>query len=220
MAAPLRILVVDDNPDSLANWSMLLPLVGHQVETAQDGFTALAKMAKKVEPDVVLLDIGMPDMNGWEVARLIHEQATERRPFIIAITGYGTKEALQRSHDAGIDLHLIKPVEPGTLEAVLRGLQGLKSTRLVIPDEVSTYGVYGTVSKNGSQVARRVQIVFDPESWSGRITYVGQGEITLLGNPYRLTLDGGDSAEVNFGPVTRLTLGSTTKTSAAFKPAK
>jgi CheY-like chemotaxis protein len=118
----LRILVVEDNADCANSEAMLLRLLGHEVEVAHDGPMAV-ELAKRQEPDVVLLDIGLPGIDGWAVAQLIQEQATGKRPFVIAITGFGQKEDIRNSTYVGIDLHLVKPVEPDYLKAVLRRFQ-------------------------------------------------------------------------------------------------
>ena len=118
----LRVLVVEDNPDCANSEAMLLRLMGHHVEVANDGPTAVA-LAKRQEPDVVLLDIGLPGIDGWAVAQLIQQNATVKRPFVIAITGFSQKEDLRNSASIGVDLHLVKPVDPDYLRAVLRRFQ-------------------------------------------------------------------------------------------------
>jgi two-component system OmpR family response regulator len=121
-SSQLRILVVEDYEDSAQSMKILLRLLGHDVEVAFDGIEAIAK-AKLQQPDVVLLDIGLPGMSGWEVAKLLQQQATEKKPFLIAITGYGNEEDKRHSAEAGVDLHLLKPVDPQELAAVLRRFQ-------------------------------------------------------------------------------------------------
>jgi CheY-like chemotaxis protein len=118
----LRVLVVEDNADCAHSEAMLLRLLGHEVEVARDGPTAVA-LAKRQEPDVVLLDIGLPGIDGWAVAQAIQEHATVKRPFVIAISGFGQKEDLHNSMNVGIDLHLVKPVDPDYLKSVLRRFQ-------------------------------------------------------------------------------------------------
>src|SRR5262245_15416080 len=118
----LRVLVVEDNADCARSEAMLLRLLGHDVEIANDGVTALA-LARRREPDVVLLDIGLPGIDGWAVAKSLQEQASEKRPFVIAITGFGPKQDVSESTDAGIDLHLVKPVDPAYLTTVLQRFQ-------------------------------------------------------------------------------------------------
>ena len=118
----LKVLVVEDNADSAYSEAMLLRLLGHEVEVAQDGATALA-MAQRHAPDVVLLDIGLPGLDGWALAKLLQDQAVGKKPFFIAITGFCQKDDLRHSAEAGIDLHLAKPVDPEYLELVLRRFQ-------------------------------------------------------------------------------------------------
>jgi CheY-like chemotaxis protein len=114
----LRVLVVDDNADQAASEAMLLEMHGHKVEVVFDGPSALAKMTKREEPDVILLDIGLPDMDGWEVAKQVRRLG-KQRTLIVAITGYGKRRDLRRSAVAGIDFHMLKPVNPDELTAIL-----------------------------------------------------------------------------------------------------
>jgi CheY-like chemotaxis protein len=107
---PLSILLVEDNRDAAQTIAFLLQISGHEVTVAYDGPTALQK-AESSLPDVVLLDIGLPKMDGWQLAKALRQRSTPKRPLIIAITGYGDKAARQRSSEAGIDLHLLKPVD-------------------------------------------------------------------------------------------------------------
>ena len=121
----LRILVVEDNADSALSQAIILRLSGHEVEVAHDGPMALA-LAKKQAPDVVLLDIGLPGIDGWAVAKLLKEQApAEKSPFFIAITGFGQKQDIRHSREIGIDLHLLKPVDPQYLSSILRRFQNV-----------------------------------------------------------------------------------------------
>jgi CheY-like chemotaxis protein len=106
----LHILVVEDDGDTALSTAVLLRLHGLQVTVAHDGPTAVQMVDGNV-PDVVLLDLAMPKMDGWEVAKAIRQRATAKRPFIIAISGYGDQAARQRSSEVGIDLHLLKPVD-------------------------------------------------------------------------------------------------------------
>ncbi len=119
----LRILVVEDNVDSADMLSYLLQLRGHEVRTAGDGPAAL-DTARAFRPHVVLCDIGLPGMTGHELAERLREQADFARTPLVAISGYGQAEDLQRSRDAGFDLHLTKPVEPAALAALLDSLPG------------------------------------------------------------------------------------------------
>jgi two-component system CheB/CheR fusion protein len=101
---------------------MLLALYGHEVHLAPDGPSAL-QAVKSMHPDVVLLDLGLPKMDGWQVAKQLREQSNGKRPFLIAVTGYGQQTDHERSHEAGIDLHLVKPVDPEMLYELLRRFQ-------------------------------------------------------------------------------------------------
>jgi CheY-like chemotaxis protein len=102
----LRVLVVEDHEDSADILALLLRLHGHNVEVAADGPSAF-RAVQASPPDVVLLDIGLPKTDGWVVARQIREQAALKRPFLVAISGYGMDADRRRSEEAGIDLHLV-----------------------------------------------------------------------------------------------------------------
>lgn len=112
----LRILVVDDNHDAAESLALLLELAGHRISLAHDGEEALQK-AFDVRPDVVLLDVGLPKLNGYEVARRIRLKPWGTSPIIVAITGWGQTEDIELAREAGFDHHLVKPVEP---DAVLK----------------------------------------------------------------------------------------------------
>ncbi len=116
--APLRVLVVDDNRDIAETFALLLEEAGHQVRLAFDGVQALAE-AKAFVPQVALLDIGLPGMDGYEVAKHLREQPQLAGIVLIAITGYGGLAARERSKAAGFDEHLTKPVSFETLEALI-----------------------------------------------------------------------------------------------------
>jgi CheY-like chemotaxis protein len=109
---------VEDHADTADSLALLLCLFGHQVRVARDGRTAL-ELARAFSPDVVLLDIGLPGMDGWQIAQQFRQQPAARRPLLIALTGYGQDNDRQRSHEAGIDLHLLKPVDPDLLRRLL-----------------------------------------------------------------------------------------------------
>jgi PAS domain S-box-containing protein len=113
-----RILVVDDNLDASMSLAMLLEVSGHMVCTAADGPSALAK-ASSFNPNVVLLDIGLPQMDGYEVARLLRQQPGSNIEMLVALTGYGGQEDRRRSKEAGFDRHLVKPLDPSDLEKLL-----------------------------------------------------------------------------------------------------
>ena len=119
MATPRsRILVVDDLRDSADSLAMMLRAKGHDVRTAYDGYEAV-EVALQYRPDVVLLDIGMPRLNGYDAARLIREQSGGDSPMLIAVTGWGHDENRLRTKEAGFDHHLVKPVEPAVLTKLL-----------------------------------------------------------------------------------------------------
>jgi len=113
----LRVLVVDDNVDSAEMLQVLLGAMGHHIELAHDGRSALALVAT-LHPQVVLLDIGLPDMDGYEVARQIRARHAEPMR-LIALTGWGQDEVRQKAREAGFDHHLIKPTDPEVLERLL-----------------------------------------------------------------------------------------------------
>jgi PAS domain S-box-containing protein len=117
-----RILVVDDNRDSANSMAVMLKLTGNQVHTAFDGLEAL-KAAESYRPDVILMDVGMPRMNGYEAARRIREQDWGAGIAIIALTGWGQEDDKQRSRRAGCDGHLVKPVDLVELEGLLKQLR-------------------------------------------------------------------------------------------------
>jgi CheY-like chemotaxis protein len=98
--------------------ALFLRFCGHQVELAYDGSSALDR-ARADKPDVVLLDIALPDMSGYDVARQLREHLFDKPPLIIAVTGYGREADRRRSEESGIDMHLVKPVEPLELKNIL-----------------------------------------------------------------------------------------------------
>jgi CheY-like chemotaxis protein len=116
-----RILVVDDNHDSALSLAMMLSIMGHETRTAHDGESAVST-AESFLPDVVLLDIGLPLLNGYEVAQRIREQPWGASMFLIAVTGWGQEEDRQRSSEVGLNVHMVKPVEPAALEKLLAEL--------------------------------------------------------------------------------------------------
>ncbi len=105
-----RVLVVDDNLDTAQGMASILNLLGHEVFTAHNGPEAL-KAASVHQPDFILLDIGLPGMNGYEVATRLRQEESSKNAFIVAVSGYGQEEDLRRSKVAGFDRHLIKPVD-------------------------------------------------------------------------------------------------------------
>jgi CheY-like chemotaxis protein len=121
-----RILVADDNKDAADSLAMVLRLMGHNVQTALDGVEAV-QSAATFRPDLVVLDIGMPKMNGYEAAQYIREQSWGKKTVLIALTGWGQEEDKKRASEAGFQYHLTKPVEPADLEKLLQGLAESKS---------------------------------------------------------------------------------------------
>ena len=114
----LRILVVEDNRDVARSQLLLLRALGHQAYLAYDGPAAL-ELAERHSPDVILLDLGIPGLDGWQVAGELRKKHYTKRPLLVAVTGYGGPEDMERSSAAGIDLHLLKPVLPEDLERLL-----------------------------------------------------------------------------------------------------
>jgi signal transduction histidine kinase len=139
----LRILVVDDNQDSAISMTLLLELQGHEVHVAHAGPAALRVAADK-RPDVILLDIGMPGMNGYEVARQLRAQGEFADTLLVAITGYGRASDVKQTQLAGFDHHLVKPVDYEKLQAVLAS----KSAKNAVREDV------GVSSGGGDQVER------------------------------------------------------------------
>ena len=121
-----RILVVDDNRDAAESMAILLRMRKHEVVVAFDGFAAV-EQAAAFAPEVVLLDIGLPGMNGYEVARHLRAQGSAAR--LVAITGYGQSEDQRRARDAGFDDHLVKPVAPALIEQLLESPPGSGALR-------------------------------------------------------------------------------------------
>ncbi len=113
-----RVLIVDDNVDAANSLAMVLRAMDHDVQTAHDGFAGL-EAAAAFHPDLILLDIGMPRLNGYDVCRRIREQPWAQRVAIFALTGWGQEEDKRRSHESGFNGHLVKPVEPATLDKLL-----------------------------------------------------------------------------------------------------
>jgi PAS domain S-box-containing protein len=114
MSTPLRILVVDDNRDAADSLGILLAIPGNEVRIAYDGMHAI-EMAEEFRPEVILLDIGLPKLDGHETAKRIREQPWGPKITLVALTGWGQEEAKQRSREAGFDAHLVKPVDPALL---------------------------------------------------------------------------------------------------------
>jgi CheY-like chemotaxis protein len=112
---------VDDDEDSATTFAILLQIRGNVARTADDGLAAL-EIAEEFRPDVVFLDVGLPELDGFEVARRIRQRAWGKAVALIAVTGWGQEGDRLRAKDAGFDHHLVKPVEPATLFRLLDSL--------------------------------------------------------------------------------------------------
>jgi CheY-like chemotaxis protein len=119
---PRRILVVDDNQDAANSLVLLLRLAGHEVRSAYNGPTALA-LAVDFHPSLVLLDIGMPGMDGYEAARQMRANHDLQHLILVALTGWGQERDKRRSKEAGFDYHMVKPVDPKALVKLLTSLR-------------------------------------------------------------------------------------------------
>jgi CheY-like chemotaxis protein len=123
-----RVLVVDDNRDAAESLALVLKLSGHDAYIAHDGLEAVAKAAQ-LRPDLILLDIGLPKINGYEAARRIREQSQGKSLMLVALTGWGQDTDRQRSRDAGFDAHIVKPVDAKVLTNLLVELHALGPIR-------------------------------------------------------------------------------------------
>jgi two-component system CheB/CheR fusion protein len=117
-AAPRRVLIVEDGDDARESLRLLLENAGHVVETAEDGPTGLSKL-QAFHPEVALIDVGLPGLDGYALARLAREHPETSDIRLVAVTGYGQAEDRRRALAAGFDLHLTKPVDPATLRDLL-----------------------------------------------------------------------------------------------------
>jgi CheY-like chemotaxis protein len=120
-----RLLVVDDNQDAGNSLAMLLRLQGHEVRVAYSGVAAL-EMTQDYRPDVVILDIGMPGMDGYEVARRLRQRPGLEKVVLAALTGWGQQQDRRRTAEAGFNHHLVKPPDPKALEELLASLAGCR----------------------------------------------------------------------------------------------
>ena len=118
-----RVLIVDDNEDAANSLAMILSLDGHEVQSAYSGPQALEQV-DSFDPDVVLLDIGLPVMDGYEVARRIRERPNANEIRLIALTGYSRDSDKERAREAGFDDHVVKPVEIARLRSVIAPTAG------------------------------------------------------------------------------------------------
>jgi CheY-like chemotaxis protein len=122
VTAKRRVLIVDDNRDSAASMAKLLRVMGHEVDTAHDGEQAV-EMAGAMRPEVVLLDIGLPKMNGYAAANTIRQQPWGKKMILIAVTGWGQEEDKRKSKEAGFDQHMVKPIDVRSLMKFLSELE-------------------------------------------------------------------------------------------------
>lgn len=116
-----RILIIDDNADAAMTTQMLLQLRGHTVQTAVDGPSGL-NAAMIFKPEVIFLDIGLPGMDGYEVARRLRQLPETKSVLLIALSGYGQAEDLRKAKEAGFDRHLLKPADTNQLQSLISGL--------------------------------------------------------------------------------------------------
>ena len=138
-----KVLVVDDNITWAQSLALLLSLEGHEAQVVHDGTTALEAL-KNYQHEVVLMDIGLPGIDGYEVARRIRREVPHAGPLLVAITGYAEDSARRSSREAGFDHHLVKPVDPETILALLASL------------EWSEQGRRNPSSRDGSSMSRAV----------------------------------------------------------------
>jgi len=115
-----RVLIVEDNQDTGEMDRMLIELSGHEALVAENGVIGL-ELLKSARPDIALVDIGLPGMDGYEIARRFRAEPDGDRVFLVALTGYGSSGDRDRSRLAGFDLHLLKPVDPLALKSLLDG---------------------------------------------------------------------------------------------------
>jgi CheY-like chemotaxis protein len=119
IGAPCRILIADDNRDGADSLALVLRAYGHEVVTAYDGARAVREV-RTFRPDVVLLDLGMPFMNGFEAARQIRATPEGRSVVLVAVTGWGQQKDREQTRDAGFDAHLVKPVDTSDIQHLVQ----------------------------------------------------------------------------------------------------
>jgi CheY-like chemotaxis protein len=112
-----RVLIVEDNQDAGEMYRILIELAGHEVLVAENGVLGL-ELLKTASPDIAFVDIGLPGMDGYELARRFRADPRGKHVLLVALTGYGSATDRDRSRQAGFDLHLIKPVDPGVLTSL------------------------------------------------------------------------------------------------------
>lgn len=123
-AGPHRVLLADDNVDFAESLAMILQMMGHEVRLAHDGVEAVAA-AGEFAPDFAFLDIGLPRLNGYELARRLRDMPATRQSVLVAVTGWGQEDDKRRAREAGFDLHLVKPVEPDQILDILAAFKRL-----------------------------------------------------------------------------------------------
>ena len=136
-----RILVVDDSKDAANSMAMLLRLSGHYVQVAFDGASALS-LANEQKPEIILLDLGLPRMDGYSVIQVLRERPATSDALVIAVTGYGQTSDRDHTTEAGFDLHLVKPVDAKQLMAFLSG-----EPNSLIEDERGSDGGTGRIQE-------------------------------------------------------------------------
>ena len=120
--SPIKVMVVDDNRDAAILMGRLLRTLGNDVQVVHDGFSAL-EMAQQFRPDAVLLDIGLPEMDGYDTARMLRELPACKDVLIIAVTGWGQEEDREKGRLAGFDHHVVKPADSATLMELLTSVR-------------------------------------------------------------------------------------------------
>jgi CheY-like chemotaxis protein len=147
-----RILIVDDNEDGLTSLGMLIRVLGHEVCTARDGVQAI-EAAERFRPAIVLMDIGMPNLNGYEAAQHIRAQAWGAEMVLVATTGWGQEEDRRRSKAAGFDHHLVKPVELARLQEILLARSSMNGSAQAAALQSAAVGVTGSIASRDAQQA-------------------------------------------------------------------
>lgn len=120
-ASSRRVLIVDDNTDAAVSLAMLVELLGHEVHTAHDGLQAV-EAANSFAPEFIFMDIGMPQLDGIEATRRIRALNLPRQPVVVALTGWGQASDRARSREAGIDHHLVKPIDLDAIRDLIEGV--------------------------------------------------------------------------------------------------
>lgn len=126
---PLKVLIIEDNLDAAEGLATLLELWRHQVQVVHDGVAAL-NVLENSEPEVILLDIGLPGLDGYQVAAELKKDGRLSRALVVAMTGYGQDEDRRRTQEAGIRHHFVKPIEPARLKRLLDSYHAERTTAL------------------------------------------------------------------------------------------